>query len=477
MALVLVAAFASAMFPRADAADEDIDRMLVELNSSKSTNEGVTCVPERLSDPTGTISSAGGGCGWTIVSDAPLYGIEFVVREYHFVGTDALFMFASEMPINQALVAIFTRITGMPPGFMLNSDKCSLWLRRFNDGTHIEISYSLLGINTFGRYGRSNVMLVVILPIVGLVSSVCCCLGLSYYWCQWRRIRIVLDQSELITAAEVARRNVTRRQEEEAALARAQTLAAGQAAEPQVVAALEALPTETWGALRNDECPSNDLESAKIEECSLCLEPFQNDDLLRVLPCSHHFHKTCIDTWFAARRLRPRPCPLCRRTAAAPEQISRSASNEVIIRETAPPETNTDGTNSVHREIVGEVTSGGPPLPQTSAQLHQAQGDTEPSNASDERDLENIDDNPNRRSTPVVVVAGVARGHDEGGASRSSSAVVTPSAEAVVVRAGSPTSELGNSHESSTTGATPSAQRFPAMTIGRVESSGSSAVC
>lgn len=44
-------------------------------------------------------------------------------------------------------------------------------------------------------------------------------------------------------------------------------------------------------------------------ECSVCLNEFQDDETLRLLPkCSHAFHIPCIDTWLRSHT----NCPLCR---------------------------------------------------------------------------------------------------------------------------------------------------------------------
>lgn len=44
-------------------------------------------------------------------------------------------------------------------------------------------------------------------------------------------------------------------------------------------------------------------------ECAVCLEKFQEDESLRLLPkCSHVFHTECIDVWFLSHST----CPLCR---------------------------------------------------------------------------------------------------------------------------------------------------------------------
>lgn len=43
-------------------------------------------------------------------------------------------------------------------------------------------------------------------------------------------------------------------------------------------------------------------------KCVVCLEDFQSQEELRVLPCFHRYHRGCIDTWLA----RNRHCPICK---------------------------------------------------------------------------------------------------------------------------------------------------------------------
>ncbi|CDJ44317.1 hypothetical protein, conserved, partial [Eimeria tenella] len=42
------------------------------------------------------------------------------------------------------------------------------------------------------------------------------------------------------------------------------------------------------------ECLSRFIESG----CAICFEEFGPSALVRVLPCGHIFHKSCLDTWF-----------------------------------------------------------------------------------------------------------------------------------------------------------------------------------
>ncbi|PVZ98657.1 hypothetical protein BB558_005337 [Smittium angustum] len=44
-------------------------------------------------------------------------------------------------------------------------------------------------------------------------------------------------------------------------------------------------------------------------ECLICIEEFKDDDLIRIIPCYHPFHKHCIDTWLLEQS---GFCPTCR---------------------------------------------------------------------------------------------------------------------------------------------------------------------
>ncbi|XP_010519308.1 PREDICTED: E3 ubiquitin-protein ligase RING1 [Tarenaya hassleriana] len=56
-------------------------------------------------------------------------------------------------------------------------------------------------------------------------------------------------------------------------------------------------------------------------DCSVCLNEFKENELLRLLPkCSHAFHIDCIDTWLLSHK----NCPLCRAPVLANETVSES---------------------------------------------------------------------------------------------------------------------------------------------------------
>ena len=43
-------------------------------------------------------------------------------------------------------------------------------------------------------------------------------------------------------------------------------------------------------------------------ECCICLEPFQPNSQVKILPCAHGFHDECIAPWMQSHDL----CPVCR---------------------------------------------------------------------------------------------------------------------------------------------------------------------
>lgn len=78
-----------------------------------------------------------------------------------------------------------------------------------------------------------------------------------------------------------------------------------------------------------------DSESAHFMEenrnsCPVCLCAFQNNDVIKILPCKHFFHKECIDPWF----LKEATCPVCKQSLASTTSMSQSTSfiNEELVK-------------------------------------------------------------------------------------------------------------------------------------------------
>ncbi|CAG7908731.1 unnamed protein product [Brassica rapa] len=70
---------------------------------------------------------------------------------------------------------------------------------------------------------------------------------------------------------------------------------------PLDTAVLEKIPIFVYSSETHHQTP--------LEECSVCLSEFEEEDQGRILPkCGHAFHVDCIDTWFRSRST----CPLCR---------------------------------------------------------------------------------------------------------------------------------------------------------------------
>jgi len=47
------------------------------------------------------------------------------------------------------------------------------------------------------------------------------------------------------------------------------------------------------------------------ESCAICLDDFKVDEELRLLPCKHAFHKSCVDPWLAKSS---ELCPMCKQS-------------------------------------------------------------------------------------------------------------------------------------------------------------------
>ncbi len=68
--------------------------------------------------------------------------------------------------------------------------------------------------------------------------------------------------------------------------------------------AKRALSIISTSVLRKDDLEMRDFS----ETCAVCIETYRVADVVRILPCKHQFHKSCIDQWL----LEKRTCPMCK---------------------------------------------------------------------------------------------------------------------------------------------------------------------
>ena len=78
---------------------------------------------------------------------------------------------------------------------------------------------------------------------------------------------------------------------------------------------INALPTSRYidkkpSASLNDNSTvsNNNNDSNQHDSCTICLESFKHNEEIRMLPCLHVFHSTCVDNWLR----RCATCPICK---------------------------------------------------------------------------------------------------------------------------------------------------------------------
>lgn len=62
-----------------------------------------------------------------------------------------------------------------------------------------------------------------------------------------------------------------------------------------------------------DALPKLRFEEAELQSCAICLEVYQQGELITELHCQHFFHVSCLTEWLRRSTL----CPLCRMSQAA----------------------------------------------------------------------------------------------------------------------------------------------------------------
>ncbi|CAG7890927.1 hypothetical protein BRARA_A03736 [Brassica rapa] len=78
------------------------------------------------------------------------------------------------------------------------------------------------------------------------------------------------------------------------------------------VSVLETFPTFVYSEVKTQKLGKGELE------CAICLNEFEDDETLRLLPkCDHVFHPHCIDAWLEAHVT----CPVCRANLSEGEPV------------------------------------------------------------------------------------------------------------------------------------------------------------
>lgn len=74
--------------------------------------------------------------------------------------------------------------------------------------------------------------------------------------------------------------------------------------------------------------------------CVICQCDFEKRDMVRMLPCAHHFHLKCIDKWLRGNRT----CPICRQNVASDDDDTLEMIHTRVGRMAAASVTGTSGT-------------------------------------------------------------------------------------------------------------------------------------
>ena len=167
---------------------------------------------------------------------------------------------------------------------------------------------------------QAVIVTIVVVSVIVFISLLTLCCMCSYWW--WARRRRRRFDVDIRNMAE-RRRNYSRLQNRdrlarqelvESILRQLQQLQLdSQTQRPLGSADTKQLPTERYKKMVGS--------GPESESCAICVDDFKDGDMMRVLPCSHHFHLECIDEWLINHS---DLCPLCK------NQVSRQRSTDGV---------------------------------------------------------------------------------------------------------------------------------------------------
>jgi len=242
-------------------------------------------------------------CTWQIAPGVRLESIAFTTRAASFTNHDSLSFFGADRKFLVRFSAdqpIYTQLR------LKDESEARLELMSSSASTHISLRFECFEskeIEVLSLY-MTPAKFTLMVVMLAVMTCTCCILFtcLHSFWKSRRDAQRILQASRLELHAENGRHQVYTQEEEH-----------------RVTTELRALRVYAW------------TPSLEPQECCLCLQKFEPEDSLRMLPCSHSFHKDCVDAWFAARQFRVRSCPLCNSNPLSPREAAESR---------VPPESN-----------------------------------------------------------------------------------------------------------------------------------------
>lgn len=88
------------------------------------------------------------------------------------------------------------------------------------------------------------------------------------------------------------------------------------------------------------------------EECIVCLMEFEEDEMVKILPCGHMFHTDCIDEWLKRSTF----CPLCK---ADPRELKPISPRRFAKMKPDPngSATSNDSNNDSESNVMNRISS------------------------------------------------------------------------------------------------------------------------